>query len=748
MTISKLVFQEIATRFPKSFYPQVRKDDTTNETIVEPLPEKISTKQNIQIIVNDFLGYLRNVPIDTWIDKSTLRPRKATCLSFIKKLTDQVLEDLHNYSDVKIYIICLDPYGRRRPEKAATTLKRIKPTQEGAPEILTIPRGQTRFFEDDEEMPAGKIDIIFNTPAAKIDFYRYFTDYLRSIPFRAHIPVGKCVILSGGLDRENTDPIPPLKISMLKYEYMHEYSFPTLSEGDLDVWRWVNAFPTQNIHVLSYDGDVLLIGLHQTKNIIRYSDKSREIWFGTRRSIGSDDQSESQIKRKAALKEKCAETYAEVLHLTSSIDEAYRASSGIVPSFSSSSSSSSSSSTSTPRKQVVWLTRYVNMFNLYYEILADAKQLVYEANLTRNRIDHPKEFQLHNPVSSYILVLCLSSDNHDYINTKLISNKCNSIFVWRSFCKNLVYIGDLVQIYSLKNNIDDYHSTTNSQSQSSSSSSFSSSSSSKRLREEINNDDDGNITEEDNFDNIIEIIDHDESSSSSSSSSLSNENQKKQRTQQTPSSSSSTLIGTTTSGFSAFSDPFEKIVSTEKKPDHFNSQLLSILPEVSNTDIVKSFTQISKENQNDAKVFPLHHYVIDVQALTRLVFCIYEEKAHDSLKLSKKNNTEEKLAKARQEKTQALLDTVGPSEEDIQVVAAQCAWTLQYWGNGICPTYNITDGLMTIPDPKDNYQEKSIYGYCLTGWASNVIHANYRVAPPHHSSLSSSSSSESQTQSQ
>jgi L-fucose isomerase-like protein len=119
----------------------------------------------------------------------------------------------------------------------------------------------------------------------------------------------------------------------------------------------------------------------------------------------------------------------------------------------------------------------------------------------------------------------------------------------------------------------------------------------------------------------------------------------------------------------------------------------------------------------------IHYYAVDTGALKRLVQCAYMEKAIESLGPSKKNNTEEKLEKARKLKAEKMFKDNVP-EDNIQIIAAQCAWVLQYWGNGIFSNYDIVDGLLV------DEHGKSIYGYNKNGWADCVSHTELKIAPP------------------
>jgi hypothetical protein len=106
------------------------------------------------------------------------------------------------------------------------------------------------------------------------------------------------------------------------------------------------------------------------------------------------------------------------------------------------------------------------------------------------------------------------------------------------------------------------------------------------------------------------------------------------------------------------------------------------------------------------------------------------------LKPSKKNNTPEKLDKARQLKADGMF-TKNVSKDDIQVVAAQCAWVLQYWGNGAFSGYTIADGLTLDENGNSLYGYESVDKHGKTpngedgnGWAKKVTHTLTKFSPP------------------
>jgi len=604
MTITKSAWDEIVAKY-RSCIKINRKNDPNGAS------KDVLEAEGIQLVCDDILAELRNTPIVQYFDENSNSLKKVTCKRFVESFLKNVLKTLHN-TTVDTYVICMDPFNARRIEKLATYLSRQRPLKEGVPEFLTKPRGQKYYFEDDCEMP-GTMDLIFNTPEAKAELYEYITEYLKSEYFRNDIPENKAVIFSGALrinrssdtfssfHKEHVERLPPLYVAKSSHSFLEDMNSDHISEGDLDVWRWVDRFPSKSFRIKSNDCDVLLIGLLQMRHVIA-NNPDRRGWFVTRRSIGSLEISSEVTQRKETLKMFKGIAYVTTLEATGSVDEAYRASGGLVPTpslFESILSSEPSTSYAAQSSHAVddfnnedeelrvsvpsdgsrkrshapdWADHHIDMFGIYKMIIAEAYHLVEKHCLP-----------LQNPVETYVMCLCLASDKHDYIKTKLASPKIGSHYIWKALKPNLWWIGDMVRVYK------------------------------------------------------------------------------------SPSKSTSMDIQQT--------------------------------------------------------VGKIHYYAVDTGALKKLIQCAYMEKAKDSLGASKKNNTEEKLEKARKQKAEKMFKD-NLSEDSIQLVAAQCAWVLQYWGNGVFSNYEIVDGLLT------DEHEKSIYGYNDRGWADCVSHTELKIAPP------------------
>jgi len=600
MTISKSAWNEIITEYRK--HVLVKRAGDPNEA-----PQDVIEADGIDLVCEDILARLRTTAIPQFIDPESGDLRRITCAGFMQNLLTEPLKTLHN-TPVDTYVICIDPYGMRRGEKLGTFLQRQRPVAPGAPEFLTMPLGQTRFFEDNAEMP-GTMELIFNTPQAKAELYEYLTELLRSGDFRKDIPDGKVLILSGALKitREEGVPfskkcvtlLPPLKVTREGYSYIDEINSDHISEGDVDVWRWVDYFKTKAFRVKSYDCDVFLAGLLQMRHIMA-NNPTRQGWFVTRRSIGSVEYTEEQVQKKESMKILKSAAYITALQSTGSVNEAYRASGGLVPAASLLASCSSSAvsddpsghndpelylPSDIPRKRMRsvpdWAEHHIDMFGIYDEIIKEAYQLVETHCLP-----------LQNPVETYVMCICLASDKHDYIQTKRVSPGIGPHFLWKALKPNLWKIGDMVRVC--------------------------------------------------------------------------------------------------------------------KPPPNF------ALPYPERT----------------------HFYEVNVESLTTLVKCAYQLKAIDALKPSKKNNTPEKLDKARQLKADGMF-TKNVSKDDIQVVAAQCAWVLQYWGNGAFSGYTIADGLTLDENGNSLYGYESVDKHGKTpngedgnGWAKKVTHTLTKFSPP------------------
>ena len=515
--------------------------------------EAASVMNRVELVVEDGLARLRTPRLQVH-KRGRDEYEWGSCLEFVRDFTRPVLEVLQLCDSVRTYVLCLDPPGNRPVEKAATTAKRARPAAEGVPAELTVPRGQRHYFEPGKPMP-GMLDLIFNTFAARCALYVFLTEYFRSRDFRDQLPPGKSFVFAGAAYYH--DGVfcngPPLRATRDGSELLPEMDFPGVGEGDVWAWTWVLASDA-NALVWSNDADVFLVGLLQTRQALA-NNPSRRLWFATRRSIDSREPSAQNVDRKLADRAARAEVYHRAMDATGDVETAYRASvgsKGVAPTLE-----------SCARKEVVWGCQCLDIVGVYHQIRREALRMAREAGV-----------EVQNPVESYVVTFCLSSDAHDYVQTKLISKQVRSVAVWDIYRANVAAIGDLVHVYYMEGN------------------------------------------------------------------------------------------------------PL------------------------------------------------LHHYVISHAAMRRLVEHIYRHKAREVVKPTKKLVTEEDLAVERELRYHKLLGQHGPSEMQIDVVCGQCAWLLQYWGNGVFSTYALVRG---------TFRENglSAYGFTETGWATEVARSQYKICPPY-----------------
>jgi hypothetical protein len=116
-------------------------------------------------------------------------------------------------------------------------------------------------------------------------------------------------------------------------------------------------------------------------------------------------------------------------------------------------------------------------------------------------------------------------------------------------------------------------------------------------------------------------------------------------------------------------------------------------------------TMVSRRYIKDIDAFG---YAVDTRVLERLIIDAYICKAEAS--------------KAKTTGQELFRRNIKP--QDIQVTAAQLAWLLQYWGNGVYHHYQIPDGLSL--DTEGN----PLYGYTEKGWAESVTVSDFKIAPP------------------
>ncbi|MFY7867955.1 MAG: hypothetical protein ACOVQN_00535 [Exiguobacterium sp.] len=544
MTISKTAWRSFLIKYASCIEPGA-------EGVVA---REVELKIDIQLCVNDILAQLRGTSI-SYFRQEDGSVGHSTCLEFLDRVFAEVFKVLEDTS-VTTYVICIDPYGMRPIEKTATAIKRSKRARpEDAPEQLEMPYGQPFYFVDQAPMP-GSINLIFETPRAKMEFYEYITAYFKAEKTRERIPEGKCIILSGGLEitdwaQRTYRNLPPVVFSHSSYIIREDWAAPHIREGDIDVLRWVYHFSSMNFHVCSYDADVVLICMLQMRRILK-KNKDRKGWVVTRRSVSSqypDDRYAANLEKRRCLRK---EIYDTVLEQTQDPTQAHVAAGG----------SFAESAPSTMRRPS-WVIYYINMVTIYKAIVNDALSSGYDARVAPNLME------------IYVLAFILSSEDHDYIQTKAISHNVGSQFVWSTFEKQASSFLDLVSVYK--------HSVVN------------------------------------------------------------------------------------------------------------DNRML--------------------------------YYVVDKEVLFDLVRAFYREKAEASIK--EEGKTAAQLISARDKSYLTNFTKNGPSDSQVWLVASQCAWLLQYWGNGPIPGYEWVDGTIV------SGEGESVYGFTSLGWAEKVLEkGKKRICPP------------------
>lgn len=482
MTISKTAWQSFLAKYARYIQPN-REGVTVDE---------VQRKVGIRLCVNDVLAQLRGTTI-SYVRDGEGRIHATTCRQFVENVFFDVFNALQK-TDVEVYVVCLDAYGKRPVEKAATTAKRMKRARpDDAPEQLAVPEGQTFYFLDGQPMP-GPVNLIFETPAAKKELYEYMTMFFVLDDVRERIPLGKRIILSGGLFPMGDDEhsAVPLEVTCTDFTLREEWHLPNIGEGDIDVWRWVYQFPEMDFHVCSHDADVILIGMLQMRRLLKKTPKRRG-WVVTRRSVGSchpEGQHAANLNKRHCLRK---ETYDAVMAQTSDPEKAYLAAGG---------SFAESSSTPHLSRRPVWAHYHIDLVSIYSDIVLDAfvhsvvgkldrrdaeairrcmgregpladqfKEALllrdsstnadlievvaeavgddtdllsnFEDALLENRVSRTSP----NFVEIYVLAFILASEEHDYIQTKAISHNVGKQHVWHTFEKNMYDFEGLVEVY-------------------------------------------------------------------------------------------------------------------------------------------------------------------------------------------------------------------------------------------------------------------------------------------------------------
>ncbi len=446
MTISKSAWRSFLQRYRRCIQP----DPETGVTARD-----IELKVGVQLCVNDILGQLRGTSISYYRD-SDGAVSCSTCRQFLERVFADVFDTLEK-TGVEVYVVSMDAYGKRLCEKAATTAQRAKRSRpEEAPEQLPMPPDQRYYFLDAFPMP-GPVNMIFDTPAAKREFYVYMTLFFTLDETQARIPPGKRIILSGGSMELSTGfaNLAPLEITRDGWNERQDWLSPDVGEGDIDVWTWVYRFPHMNFYAYSCDADVFLIGLLQMRRLLKKT-PGRRGWAVTRRSVDThaiDESYKANLDKRHCLRK---EKYDTVLAQTQDRSQAYIAAGG---SFAAPSSAEPSSA-----RRPSWVHYHIDLVQVYQDIVKDARRHI---DSERTPTVFPEEVGAEpsadevarqralarrikfcpNFVEIYVLAFILASDKHDYIQTKLISRNVGSQFVWTAFEKRMYAFGNLVEVY-------------------------------------------------------------------------------------------------------------------------------------------------------------------------------------------------------------------------------------------------------------------------------------------------------------
>ena len=413
-------------------------------------------------------------------DPTTNQRNLITSAEFVESFAQPIFETFHDCPNLKTYVLCFDPCNQRRIEKMATKKKRDKQSSYGAITLdeFTLPPEASTYFIPDLPLP-GELKSVFRNNQVKQDLYVFFTDYFRDSIFRDRLQEGQTFIFSGAAIYANEDTrsfcnMPPLVCTKSEWRFEPKWNFPSLSEGDLDVWRWARyVFPEEDAFVNSRDGDIFLIGLLQMREIIKAT-PDRKVYFGTVRQVGIQDVPIGKVKYYAKQEEKSMEIHKRVFEKTGDILAAYQASGvtshsnsnpykdcpkchgplterpariytyidcskcGCIGSFKPLSSSSSSSSSSAPTKtETVFKLQCVDMVGVCLDIVNE----VMNKEITIPSISH-----IHNPIEVWVLILVLSS-TCDYVDSKRITSGCVAQTILDTYL-HFTDLGDLIAVWS------------------------------------------------------------------------------------------------------------------------------------------------------------------------------------------------------------------------------------------------------------------------------------------------------------
>ena len=437
MTIGSEAWVALEHTCPQCFLPNCDKPE---------LPDYLENLEGIQLYCVDAMQPLRSLPTGASEDVAPgSQPGVVTCHHLLERVASSILSVLQK-GDVDTYVYCLDPYGKSRPEKAATAAERRKQSAaaiaKGAQERVELPPNQLFYYEDHCPPPAA-MDVVFRTPEARRSLYHYVCSFLRSEEFYRQIPDGKCVLISGGLALragvEQPHLQPPIQLPPLEMRNSGERRLSQdadhanrISEADLSVWFWVRYYQKKTALVYSGDGDVLLAGLIQMRMIFR-NNPHRRVWFQTRRSGGT-------AERPAEFAEyvsRMHKLYERTLEESGGGDKrkAYKASHGITR--------PAPARTST----TVWAQRYVDLHRMWAFMLNDANDM----NEAAGRII------IHHAVEQWVVLMALASQKHDYMKRSLLARQVGARPLWLTYLDYRHLFGSLVRVYATEDHSANYY---------------------------------------------------------------------------------------------------------------------------------------------------------------------------------------------------------------------------------------------------------------------------------------------------
>jgi hypothetical protein len=409
------------------------------------------------------------------------------CAHFAEKLFSDAVNMLNAVDcSVDTYIVCLDPYGKRRPEKAHTTASRKKEqarkVERGAPKHVPVPDGQSQYFLDDKPMPCD-VNSIFSISEIKKQFYLFLSEYITKPVFRKRIPKGKRIILSGGMVRKQlseqqsspnsfTCDAPssssssgslkeqevvnscPIQVGCDSVLFLHKYESENeqvdVSEGDLDALVWVHRFPKKNVLVKSGDGDLLPIFLMQMRRV-EGMNPDRVCWFVTRRSVGTT----LHDKKYLDYKQYMSSSYKRCVKAGVDTEEAWKHCDGVT-------------STNVQKTKIVWGDIYFNISGLWTEIQLEYQDYMQDTrsskkeqtkSVSRSKFDDELVLNENNmwheiscPVEQFVLMMVVLTQKHDYIASGLFAPRVNVGHCFLAYYVHLTRIGSMVRAYHAKSN--------------------------------------------------------------------------------------------------------------------------------------------------------------------------------------------------------------------------------------------------------------------------------------------------------